>query len=75
MQQTTRITERLAPDTSPTPLREYLAAYGLRAVLFAVALAVAFALVVAHAATGEPKLLGLAVLATVAMIVAWGIQE
>lgn len=67
--------DRAANAARKTFSQLYLAEYGLRPLLFAVALAVAFALVVAHAATGEPKLLGLAVLAATVLVVAWVLAE
>ena len=67
--------DRIAYEVRTTFSQVAIRCIGLRPLLLAVALAVAFALVVAHAATGEPKLLGLAVFAVLALIVAWGIQE
>lgn len=67
--------DRVADQARATFVQLAIRHIGLRPLLFAAALGVAFALVVAHAVTGEPKLLGLAVFAVLALIVAWGLAE
>lgn len=71
----TATTATTAPNRAASNALTILRGIGFRYLLFAVSLAVAFACVVAHAATGEPKLLGLAVFSLLPMAVAWVRQD